>query len=184
VNGLHVRRSGLYLRVCDPEWTDCTDTSYSKTVGGRWNERGRFGVLYLCRDLTVAAANARKNFEGEIHSLYDLKPEFRPVLMEFSLGRSPGRRFIDAVSTAGLAALGLPASYPRTEHGAMVPRARCRTVGARAYAAGEAGIACRSAAEAARAAWIGEELALFDRASGQAVPGNRRAFADWYPQAT
>lgn len=179
----HVRRSGLYFRVCDPEWADCTDTSFSKAVGGRWNEPGRFGVLYLCRDLLVAAANARKNFEGEIHSLYDLKSEFRPVLMEFSFGRSPGRRFVDAVSSAGLTQLGLPATYPLTTGGATVPRSRCRPVGASAYDAGEGGIACRSAAEAAKGTWVGEELALFDFASGQAAPGKRRAFADWYPQA-
>lgn len=179
----HIRRSGQYFRVCDPEWTDCTDTSYSKDAGGRWNEPGRFGVLYLCRDLKVAAANARKNFDGEIHSLYDLKSEFRPVLMEFSLGRSPGHRFVDAVSSAGVAELGLPPSYPLTAGGVTVSRARCRAVGFGAYTSGEAGIACRSAAEATQAAWVGEELALFDRASAHAAPGRRRAFETWYPEA-
>jgi len=178
-----VRRSGQYFRVCDPEWTDCTDTTFSKRAGGRWNEAGRFGVLYLCRDLLVAAANARKNFDGEIHSLYDLKPEFRPVLLEFSLGRSPGHRFVDAVSGAGLSALGLPASYPLTASGGTVPHARCRSVGFAAYESDEAGIACRSAAESTSTSWVGEELALFDRASGWAVSGKRRGFAEWYPKA-
>jgi len=183
VKARHVRRSGLYHRVCDPEWSDCTDTSFSKDFGGRWNEAGRFGVLYLCRTLTVAAANARKNFDGEIHSLYDLKPEFRPVLVDFSLGRSPGHRFVDAVSKSGLAELGLPSSYPLGANGTMVPRSRCRPIGFAAYDAGEAGIACRSAAEAADGNWIGEELALFDRASGFAVQGKRHRFAEWYPKA-
>ena len=179
----HVRRSGLYHRVCDPEWKDCTDTSFSKETGGRWNEAGRFGVLYLCRDLAVAAANARKNFDGEIHSVYDLKPEFRPVVVDFSLGRSPGRRFVDAVSASGLEQLGLPASYPLTKSGAVVKRARCRPIGFAAFEAGEAGIACRSAAEASEGTCVGEELALFDRASEFAAPGKRHAFGDWYPRA-
>jgi len=183
VKARHVRRSGLYYRVCDPDWKDCTDTSFSKVSGGRWNEAGRFGVLYLCRDLIVAAANARKNFEGEIHSLYDLKPEFRPVAMEFSLGRSPGHRFVDAVSQAGLAELGLPPTYPVAENGALVPRNRCRPIGFATYEAGEAGIGCRSAAEPAEGGWVGEELALFDRASGFAAAGKRHRFADWYPNA-
>ena len=179
----HVRRSGLYYRVCDPEWSDCADPTFSKRAGGRWNEPGRFGVLYLCRDLVVAAANARKNFEGEIHSLYDLKPEYRPVLLEFSLGRSPGHRFVDAVSSAGILALGLPALYPLTANGGKVPHARCRAIGFAAYETDEAGIACRSAAEPTATSWVGEELALFDRATGLAAPGKRRGFAAWYPMA-
>jgi hypothetical protein len=179
----HIRRSGLYYRVCDPEWSDCTDTTFSKRAGGRWNEAGRFGVLYLCRDLLVAAANARKNFEGEIHSLYDLNPEYRPAILEFSLGRSPGHRFVDAVSNSGLSAFGLPTSYPLTATGGKIAHARCRAVGFEAYASDEAGIACRSAAEATDGSWIGEELALFDRASELAAPGKRRGFAAWYPIA-
>jgi hypothetical protein len=139
--------------------------------------------LYLCRDLLVAAANARKNFEGEIHSLYDLNPEFRPMLLEFSLGRAPGHRFVDAVSNAGLSALGLPESYPLSASGAKLPHARCRAVGFAAYESDEAGIACRSAAESTGASWVGEELAVFDRATGLAAPGKRRGFAAWYPLA-
>lgn len=179
----HVRRSGLYHRVCDPEWHDCSDTTFSKDAGGRWNESGRFGVLYLCRNLQVAAANARKNFDGEIHSLYDLKPEFRPMLVDFSLGRSPGHRFVDAVSKAGLAELELPSTYPLAANGSLVSRAKCRPIGFQAYEAGEGGIACRSAAEAVEVTWVGEELALFDRALGFAVQGRRHRFAEWYPKA-
>jgi hypothetical protein len=178
----HVERHGRYYRVCDPHWEDCCDTSFSKAFGGRWNPRGAFGVLYLCQTLVVAAANARQNFVGEIHSLYDLKPEFRPIVLEFGIGRAPERRFVDAVSDAGLSAVGLPATYPFSGK-VRVPYSSCRQVGKAAYAAAERGIACRSAAEASVMSWLGEELALFDRSVAIARRGRRRAFADWYAAA-
>jgi hypothetical protein len=178
----HIARHGRYYRVCDPHWQDCCDTSFSKALGGRWNPRGAFGVLYLCRTLAVAAANARQNFVGEIHSLYDLRPESRPAVMEFTIGHGPERSFVDAVTDAGLSAAGLPATYPFSG-GAKVPYSECRQVGKAAYAAAERGIACRSAAEATPASWPGEELALFDRSVAVARRGRRQAFADWYVAA-
>lgn len=177
-----VARAGRYYRVGDPPWDDCCDTSFSKALGGRWNPPGAFGVLYLCRTLAVAAANARQNFAGEIHSLYDLKPEFRPVVMEFAIGGVPERTFVDAVTDEGLAAAGLPTTYPFSGK-AKVSYAACRQVGNVSYATAERGIACRSAAEATAGSWLGEELALFDRSTGIARSGRRRAFADWYPAA-
>lgn len=177
-----VIRDGRYYRVCDPHWDDCCDTSFSKSRGGRWNPSGAFGVLYLCRSLAVAAANARQNFVGEIHSLYDLKPQFRPVVVEFTIARTPQRSFVDAVTESGLSAVGLPASYPFSGK-AKVSYNACRQVGVAAYAALERGIACRSAAEATPTSWSGEELALFDRSQALARRRRRRPFADWYAAA-
>jgi len=179
----HVARHGRYYRVCDPHWADCMDTSFSKMHGGRWNSSGEFGVLYLCRTLAVAAANARANFAFEIHSLYDLKSEFRPVLLEMTIPATPERTFVDAVTDAGCAALGLPETYPLARDGKLVSHAACRKIGSSAYRSAERGIACRSAAEAAHGTWPGEELALFDRSAGIARRGKRRAFNDWYPAA-
>jgi len=178
----HLVRSGRYYRVCDPHWQDCMDVSFSKTYGGRWNPPGEFGALYLCRTLVVAAANARANFAREIHSLYDLKPQFRPVVIEVTIPTPPERAFVDAVTGAGLAALGLPEAYPLAR-GIPVTHHVCRRIGRAAYARAERGIACRSAAEAGQGPWPGEELALFDRSAGLARRGRRRTFSDWYPAA-
>ena len=170
----HVRRGGTYLRVCDATWADCGNTDPSKRFGGRWNAPARFGMLYLCADLAVAAANARWIYERDGRfTLFDRRPERRPHLQEFAVRRS---LFVDAVTQSGIASLGLRPSYVFARS-----YSRCREAGARAYDAGELGIACRTAAEATRSRWLGEELAIFDSARSLAVAGRRRRFADWYP---
>lgn len=169
-----VERGGVYLRVCDATWKNCGDTKPSKLFGGRWNAPGSFGVLYLCADVTVAAANARWIYERDGRfTLFDRAPQRRPHVQEFSVRAA---RFVNAVTAAGVAALQLPASYPVTGR-----YAQCHAIGARAYAMHESGIACRSAAEATRERNVGEELAIFDSALSLATPGLRRPFQDWYP---
>ena len=172
----HVHRGGVYFRVCDPDWTDCGDTSHNLRVGGRWSLRGRFGALYLNATLEVAAANARVNFAGEMHLLHDLRPEFRPDLQSF---RVPAAEYLDAVTPEGVRELGLPAGYPE-----RTGWRRCQAIGLAAYEAGEPGLACRSAAEAAAGQWVGEELALFDRpGTGTGARAGRRVkFGRWYPE--
>jgi len=170
---LTVRRSGAYYRVCKPDWLDCADTSYSKTNGARWNPRGAFGALYLCATIEVAAANARTHHSGRAIGLFSLRPERRPQLLRFDI---PASRYVDIVSAAGVSAAGLPSEFP---HGVGWPR--CQTVAAEAKAAGQLGIACRSAAECSATSWLGEELAIFDSAPQPRAVGKPRAFADWYP---
>ena len=170
----HIHREGTYLRVCDATWLDCADTTFARRFGGRWNAPGSFGVLYLCADRSVAAANARKAYESDGRlTLFDRRPERRPHVQEFTVAHS---RFVDGVTTIGLAALGLPDSYPTGGSWS-----RCQGIARMAYDLHEKGIACRSAAEATRGRWLGEELAIFDTAIGLATRGPRRPFAQWYP---
>lgn len=164
----YVQRGGPYYRVCDPTWRNCGNTEPGKLKGGRWNPPGAFGVLYLNRTVELAAAQARHNYEDEIHTLFDLLPEERPDLQDFEV---PEREFVDAVTDEGLQALGLPPAYPQG-----VGHDVCQPIGLSAYKGGEHGISCRSAVDA-----TGEELALFDRDGQPARPSTRRRFADWYP---
>ena len=148
---------------------DCLDTSFAKRDGARWNAPGTFGVLHLCAAIDVAATNARKQYEGEIHTLFDLEPAFQPILMQVNVRLS---EFVDCVSDEGLRSAGLPSSYPDG-----VTWVRTRDVGRRAYALPAAnGIACRSAVLPK-----GEELAVFDRSIGIVRRSKRYAFSDWYP---
>ncbi|MBV8222261.1 MAG: RES family NAD+ phosphorylase [Candidatus Eremiobacteraeota bacterium] len=167
------RRSGAYYRVCKPEWHDCSDTAYAKANGARWNPRGRFGALYLCATIEVAATNARNQHTGRAIGLFSLRPERRPQLQRFDVSLV---RYADIVSAEGVAAAGLPADYPYD-----VGWQRCQPIGAAVYDVGMPGIACRSAAECTKTSWLGEELAVFDSAARPKAAGRRRAFADWYP---
>lgn len=154
--------------MCDPSWRDPLETSYAKTHGGRWNPPGEFGALYLCATILVAAANARRNYENEIATLYDLLPEQRPDLQRVEVKPAS---FVDVVTPAGIRALHLPASYPLN-----VSWNRCQTIARKAYVARSAGIACRSSVEI-----VGEELAVFDSFLSLVSRGRRLHFVDWYP---
>jgi RES domain-containing protein len=170
------RHGGVYFRVCKPDWLDCTDISYGKMFGGRWNPPGAFGALYLNRTIEVAAAQARQMFRSGEATVFDLRPERRPQLLEIDITECV---VLDAVTDEGLASVGLPSAYPyRVDH------VFCQRIGARAHAEpGISGIACRSASACSGPAhFVGEELALFDRAMAFGRPADRpRPFADWYP---
>lgn len=169
-----LRRSGLYYRVADPTWRDPLDTSFAKTYGGRWNPPGRFGALYLNATIAVACANARRAYDNEIATLFDLRPEQRPDLQHVRIDEA---RFVDVVTPAGLRALKLPLRFP-----IGVDHVRCQRIATRAYEARKPGIACRSAvASAIEAGPVGEELAVFDTSVALVHPGPRIAFAQWYP---
>ena len=167
----HLQRGGPYYRVCKPDWTDCADTAHSLR-GGRWNPPGEYRVLYLNRTVRMAALQAVENFRGEAHSLFDLRPERRPHLQAFDVARGD---YADAVTDAGVLALGLPAAYPDG-----VGWTECQQVGRAAHAAGERGIACRTACRGGGDP-DHEELALFDRDGAPARPGVRRTFQEWFP---
>jgi RES domain-containing protein len=169
-----IKRGGHYYRVCDPTWQDPLDTSYAKRRGGRWNPPGVFGALYLNATIEVAAANARRNFAGEIATLFDLQVNQRPDLVVVAVSESP---FLDIITPEGLRLLRLPASYP-----IAVSHKRCQGIAKRAYCAKNLdGVACRSNAEATSTSLIGEELAVFDRSAGAVRQERRVPFAQWYP---
>jgi RES domain-containing protein len=169
----HIRRHGTYYRVCKPEWADCSDTSYAKRFGGRWTPPEEFGALYLCATIEIAAAVARAHHAGRAIGVFSLRPSRRPQLQSFTVTEG---QFVDVVTNEGVAAAGLPSTYPYgADHKA------CWAVARQAYAAGERGIACRSAAECGPDFWLGEELAVFDNAPMPKSAGRRRSFSQWYP---
>lgn len=171
----HLKRGGRFFRVCDPAWQDALDTSFSKLHGGRWNPPGEFGALYLCATILVAAANARKTYEGEIATLYDLRPEQRPDLQTVDVKAAD---FVDAVTLDGIRGLRLPVSYPE---GAGWKR--CQRIARTLYAAEEHGIIYRSAADS-NSESPGEELAIFDSSLSLTRRRDRLRFEEWYPVET
>lgn len=168
----HLRRGGPHFRVAEPSWADPLSGAYSQARGGRWNPPGAFDVVYLNASIEVARAQVHRRLAPLAIGPEDLDPGTAPVLIETEV---PAEAYVDAVTEPGLRSLGLPASYPLDEKGAPVPHAACQPVGATARAAGEPGIAARSAATTPSP---GEELAYFgDRRLGVR---KRRAFAEWF----
>lgn len=172
----HVRRGGEYYRVCDPSWTDPSDTTYSKHRGGRWNvadtgARDGFGALYLNATVDVARENAQRHVRslfGTAATIDDLNPAVLPDLQHYDVAEA---EFLDAVTPAGIALLGLPATYS-----ADVPHPPCQAIAASAYAAGDPGVAALSAVAPPEG-----ELVIFDRAVPQlAVKRVRQTFQDWF----
>jgi RES domain len=170
----HIRRGGEYLRVADPDWDDPFDGGYAAIFGGRWNPPASFPVVYLCASVEVARANVHRKLSGQPYGPEDLDPETAPLLVATRVREDA---FVDAVTDAGCASLGLPATYPRTSSGRLIGHRRCQPIGRAAWDAGEPGIAARSAARGAERG--GEELAFFPRRrrlrATRTVP-----FEDWF----
>ena len=171
---LLVTRGGVYVRVADPDWDDPLSGAHAKARGGRWNAPGAFPVVYLNGDVRVARANLLQRFEGLPYGPEDLEPSAGPMLVSTVV---PEDAFVDVVSDAGCIAVGLPPTYPSDEEGMPVSHEACQPVGEGAWDAGLPGIACRSAAPAARHG--GEELAWFARAE-PLEPLEVRRFSDWF----
>ncbi len=168
---LTAQRGGEYYRVVAPDWSNPLDTSYAKAAGGRWNPPGEFGALYLNATLRVAAGNARAQHAGRAIKLFDLVPDARPELVTVVV---PSIDVVDASSPGGVAALGFAPDFP---YG--VPWEPCQVIARAAHAAGIAGVAARSNAEATAVEVVGEELAAFEGV--HVVERVRRHFTEWYP---
>ena len=171
---LLVTRGGVYVRVADPDWEDPLSGDFAKARGGRWNAPGAFPVVYLNGDVRVARANVLQRFAGLPYGPEDLEPSAAPALVSTAV---PEDEFVDVVSDAGCAAVGLPRTYPVHDDGVPVSHELCRPVGQAAWDAGLPGIACRSAAPAAPPG--GEELARFGRGE-PLTPLQVRRVLDWF----
>jgi RES domain-containing protein len=170
-----LRRGGTFYRVCGPDWSDASDTTFSKAHGGRWNPPGEFGALYLNVNAAAAQANARRFIAQQFGSAVqpeDVAAAYLPELQAFDVTPS---LFLDAVTERGRAALDLDPTYAE---GAGY--AACRAVGRAAYRDGERGIVTISAADDE-----GEELSVFDTFVDRLVriTGRRKRFRDWYSPA-
>jgi hypothetical protein len=130
-------------------------------------------VVYLNASVDVARAQVRHKLEARGIRPEDLLSEEGPVLVHTHV---PEDDYVDAISIAGLRALGLPATYPLDEGGAPIAHSVCQPLGQQAWDSGEPGIACRSAAHTARV--DDEELAFFARRRLRTY--TIEDYADWY----
>ncbi|MDQ2681551.1 MAG: RES domain-containing protein, partial [Candidatus Eremiobacteraeota bacterium] len=123
----YLERHGTFLRLFEAGWDNCSDTSYSKRVGGRWNPPGEFGALYLNATTAVAAANARVLYAGSFYQPEDLTGAAELCLQEFSISKTA---VLDCFTPNGVAKCGFPSSFPFES-----PHAPCQTIAREQYAA-------------------------------------------------
>ena len=167
-----------WWRIARIDWGDPLDPTHAQHAGGRWNPPDSFPTLYLNEDRTTARANmqlfaARWPYEPE-----DMRIDAGPILVGAFLPRQ--QRVADCHSPAGVAALGLPATYPLDGTGVIVGHDVCQPIGAAVHGTGLRGIRCRAARLPLGA---GRELAWFP-ATQRSRPrlGAVLPFAAWFWQ--
>ena len=127
--------------------------------------------MYLNADLRTARANARARFKGLPYGPEDLDPATAPLLVDVNI---PEGEAWDLRSDGGLAAVGLPSTYPLDAGGGEIGWGMCQPIGLDAWESGSDGVACRSAADGGT-----EELAWFVRARAVSSSATR-SFDEWY----
>lgn len=165
-----------WLRIADGEWRDLLDPFFAGLHGGRWNPPRSFPTLYLNEDRVTARINLRQFIVRWPYEPEDLRDDTGPVLVTATLPRH--QRVADAHSRAGVAALGLPETYPLDERGRLVPRESCQPLGVAVRERGLRGVRCRSAQAPDGA---GRELAWFpatSRSRARALTVER--FEEWF----
>ena len=165
-----------WLRICDQHWAEPLDDTFAQEGGGRWNPPHSWRTLYLKEDLVTARLNVELFIAGWPYEPEDLRSDTGPQLAVARLPR--GQNVADVHTPEGVAAVGLPASYPLDDDGDLVSHPRCQTIGEQAHASGLRGVRCRSA-QAPHGA--GRELAWFPAtARSRARLVEKLAYDEWY----
>ena len=145
-----------WWRIANPAWDNPLDPSYAQRRGGRWNPPSSFPTLYFNEDIVTARLNLRTFIAGWPYEPEDLRDETGPLLVGAYLPRN--QRVADVHSREGVAAVNLPASYPLSGRGELVPHSKSQPIGQQAKERGLRGVRCRSARVRDGA---GRELAWF-----------------------
>ena len=165
-----------WLRICQHDWADPLDDSHAQRRGGRWNPPDSWRTLYLNEDLVTARLNVERFIDDQPYEPEDLRADAGPELAIAILPRA--QRVADVHTPEGVAAVGLPATYPTDTRGRLVTHEPCPRIGSQARQAALRGIRSRSA-QAPRGA--GRELAWFPATSrSRARLQERLAFETWY----
>lgn len=165
-----------WLRVADPAWEDPLDPSFSARFGGRWNPPDSFPTLYLNEDVVTARLNLRAFIAAWPYEPEDLHDDTGPVLVAATL--PGGQRALDVHTPEGVAAVGLPATYPLDQDGELVGHDACQPIGRDARERRLRGVRCRSARTPDGA---GRELAWFPASPRSRARRQRTlAFEAWF----
>jgi hypothetical protein len=165
-----------WLRIADRAWADPLSPAFAKAHGQRWSPPDSFPVLYLNEDLMTARLNLRLFIAGWPFEPEDLRDDTGPCLVSARLPRA--QRVADVHTPAGVAAVGLPATFPLDADGLLIGHEVCQPIGADVHRQGLPGVRCRSARAPDGA---GRELAWFPATSrSRAHPLGVAPFEAWF----
>lgn len=132
-----------WWRIADHGWTDPLDPTSAQRRGGRWDPPESHPTLYLNEDQVTARLNLRHFTDQWPYQPEDLRDDTGPILVAAHL---PRRQVVcDAHSRRGVAAAGLPVTYPYDKDGQLVAHSQCQKIGVRARRAGLRGVRSRTA---------------------------------------
>jgi hypothetical protein len=164
----------LWVRVTHPHHVDPYDSTWAQQRGGRWNPPGSFATLYLNADVATARRQIVRLLEDTVVAPDDLTGDAYELVGAYL---PDAQTAADIVSDGGVAAAGLPPSYPADVDGRGVAHDVCQPIGREAYDEALDGVHYRSAATLDGA---GRELAWWPRnrrviraAGGRRVPYSR-----------
>jgi len=165
-----------WFRIAEAVWADPLDPGFAAARGGRWNPPRSHPTLYLNEDRVTARLNLRFFIDGWPYEPEDLRDDTGPVLVRASL--PPHQTAADVHSRAGVAAVGLPATYPLDDGGDIVSHSVCQPIGLEAKRARLQGVRARSARAPEGA---GRELAWFPASRrSRARASATETFESWY----
>jgi len=165
-----------WYRICEAGWADPLDDTFAQVRGGRWNPPASWRTLYANEDLVTARLNLDRFIADWPYEPEDLDEDAGPHLAVATLPRY--QTVGDLHTPPGVAAVGLPPTYPNDAVGGLVPHDTCQPIGERVHAAGRRGLRCRSA-QAPHGA--GRELAWFPATSrSRAHLDDRMTFTEWF----
>jgi hypothetical protein len=165
-----------WFRLADQACTNPLDPQHAATHGGRWTPPGTFPTLYLDEDVVTARTNVALWLEGKPYGPTDFAAGEGPILVHATLPRN--QIVVDVHSPSGIAAVGLPSTYPTDSSGSPVGHAVCQAIGWTAHDLGHRGIRCRSAQTEHGA---GRELAWFPATARSAAREvDRQPFDAWF----
>lgn len=165
----------LWVRVTRPHHDDPYDPTWAREHGGRWNPPGSFPTLYLNADVATARRQIMRLLEDTVVEPDDLAADAYQLVGAYL---PAGQVAADVVTSGGVAAVGLPPTYPADADGRRVGHEVCQAIGVEAHEAGLDGVHCRSAATLDGA---GRELAWWprDRRVVPAADGRRLPYSRW-----
>ena len=164
----------LWVRVTRPHHDDPYDPTWAQRRGGRWNPPGSFATLYVNADVATARRQIVRLLEDTVVEPDDLTGDAYELVGAYLPGSQVAA---DVVTDGGVAAAGLPPTYPADAEGRRVAHEVCQPISVEAYEAGLDGVHCRSAAtldgDGRELAWWPRDRRAVPAADGRRVPYGR-----------